>query len=147
MLDIYTDFAVNEAAVPVIPGRKSASERFAGADQTYSIEAMMGDGKALQAGTSHNLGQNFATHPAQSINNGIYYVGTRMFISIAGIGAALFMLFHRRTSSRRRTLWGLYAFFSIAYAALAIFWRSLPVHWRSPMCWWSPVSTPRGKRR
>ena len=60
MLDIYTDFAVNEAAVPVIPGRKSAAERFAGADQTYSIEAMMGDGKALQAGTSHNLGQNFA---------------------------------------------------------------------------------------
>jgi prolyl-tRNA synthetase len=60
MLDIYTDFAVNEAAVPVIPGRKSASERFAGADQTYSIEALMGDGKALQSGTSHNLGQNFA---------------------------------------------------------------------------------------
>jgi prolyl-tRNA synthetase len=60
MLDVYTDFAVNEAAVPVIPGRKTAAERFAGADQTYSIEAMMGDGKALQAGTSHNLGQNFA---------------------------------------------------------------------------------------
>jgi prolyl-tRNA synthetase len=60
MLDIYTDFAVNEAAVPVIPGRKSDSERFAGAERTYSIEAMMGDGKALQAGTSHNLGQNFA---------------------------------------------------------------------------------------
>jgi prolyl-tRNA synthetase len=60
MLDVYTDFALNEAAVPVIPGRKSAAERFAGADQTYSIEAMMGDGKALQAGTSHNLGQNFA---------------------------------------------------------------------------------------
>ena len=60
LLDVYADFAVNEAAVPVIPGRKSAAERFAGADQTYSIEAMMGDGKALQAGTSHNLGQNFA---------------------------------------------------------------------------------------
>ncbi|MEN3334188.1 MAG: prolyl-tRNA synthetase [Blastocatellia bacterium] len=60
MLDVYTDFAVNEAAVPVIPGRKTESERFAGADQTYSIEAMMGDGRALQAGTSHNLGQNFA---------------------------------------------------------------------------------------
>ena len=60
MLDIYTDFAVNEAAIPVIRGRKSESERFAGADRTYSIEAMMGDGKALQAGTSHNLGQNFA---------------------------------------------------------------------------------------
>ena len=60
MLDIYTDFAVSEGAVPVIPGRKSAAERFAGADQTYSIEAMMGDCKALQAGTSHNLGQNFA---------------------------------------------------------------------------------------
>ncbi|MBZ5696969.1 MAG: proline--tRNA ligase [Acidobacteriia bacterium] len=60
MLDIYTDFAMNEAAIPVIPGKKSQSERFAGADATYSIEAMMGDRKALQAGTSHNLGQNFA---------------------------------------------------------------------------------------
>jgi prolyl-tRNA synthetase len=60
MLDIYADFAMKEAAVPVIPGRKSDSEKFAGADITYSIEAMMGDGKALQAGTSHNLGQNFA---------------------------------------------------------------------------------------
>ncbi len=60
MLDVYTDFAVREAAIPVIPGLKSDSERFAGADQTFSIEAMMGDGKALQAGTSHNLGQNFA---------------------------------------------------------------------------------------
>ncbi len=60
MLDIYADFAVNEAALPVIPGRKSESEKFAGADTTYAIEAMMGDGKALQAGTSHFLGQNFA---------------------------------------------------------------------------------------
>jgi len=60
MLDIYADFAVRDGAVPVIAGRKSLSERFAGADQTYSIEAMMGDGKALQSGTSHNLGQNFA---------------------------------------------------------------------------------------
>jgi prolyl-tRNA synthetase len=60
MLDIYTDMAVTDAAIPVIPGRKSDSEKFAGADVTYSIEAMMGDGKALQAGTSHNLGQNFA---------------------------------------------------------------------------------------
>ncbi len=60
MLDIYTDFARNEAAVPVIPGRKSDSEKFAGAVRSYTIEAMMGDKKALQAGTSHNLGQNFA---------------------------------------------------------------------------------------
>jgi len=60
MLDAYTDFAVNDAAIPVIPGRKSDAEKFAGADITYSIEAMMGDGKALQAGTSHYLGQNFA---------------------------------------------------------------------------------------
>ena len=60
MLDVYTDFAVNEAAVPVIPGEKSAAERFAGADQTLTIEAMMGDKRALQSGTSHNLGQNFA---------------------------------------------------------------------------------------
>ena len=60
MLDVYTDFAVNEAAIPVIPGEKSEGERFAGADQTLCIEAMMGDGRALQSGTSHNLGQNFA---------------------------------------------------------------------------------------
>ncbi len=60
MLDVYTDFAVNEAAVPVIPGEKSEGERFAGADSTFTIEAMMGDYKALQAGTSHNLGQNFS---------------------------------------------------------------------------------------
>lgn len=60
MLDIYADFAVNEAAVPVIRGVKSEMERFAGAVETLTIEAMMGDGKALQSGTSHNLGQNFA---------------------------------------------------------------------------------------
>lgn len=60
MLNVYTDFAVNEAAIPVIPGRKSNIEKFAGAVRSYTIEAMMGDGKALQSGTSHNLGQNFA---------------------------------------------------------------------------------------
>ena len=60
MLDLYADFATNEAAVPVFKGVKSESEKFAGAVNTYSIEAMMGDTKALQAGTSHNLGQNFA---------------------------------------------------------------------------------------
>lgn len=60
MLEIYADFARNEAAVPVITGQKSESEKFAGAVSTYSIEAMMGDTKALQAGTSHFLGQNFA---------------------------------------------------------------------------------------
>ena len=60
MLDIYTDFAIKEGAVPVIPGRKSNTEKFAGAVRSYSIEAMMGDTRALQAGTSHHLGQNFA---------------------------------------------------------------------------------------
>ncbi len=60
MLDIYADFAINEAAIPVIRGLKSDNERFAGALRTYTIEAMMGDKKALQSGTSHNLGQNFA---------------------------------------------------------------------------------------
>ena len=60
MLDVYTDFAVSDAAIPVIPGVKSEAEKFAGADVTYAIEAMMGDGRALQAGTSHFLGQNFA---------------------------------------------------------------------------------------
>src|SRR5207237_3126936 len=60
MLNAYADFAINDAAIPVIPGKKSDAEKFAGADVTYSIEAMMGDGKALQAGTSHFLGQNFS---------------------------------------------------------------------------------------
>jgi prolyl-tRNA synthetase len=60
MLDVYTDFAMREAAIPVIPGRKSDAEKFAGAEITYSLEAMMADGKALQFCTSHNLGQNFA---------------------------------------------------------------------------------------
>ncbi|HEX7973583.1 MAG TPA: proline--tRNA ligase [Anaerolineales bacterium] len=60
MLDVYTDFAVNEAAVPVVPGLKSDKEKFAGAVRSFTIEAMMGDTRALQAGTSHFLGQNFA---------------------------------------------------------------------------------------
>jgi len=60
MLDIYADFAENWMAMPVIKGVKTAGERFAGAVETYCIEALMQDGKALQAGTSHFLGQNFA---------------------------------------------------------------------------------------
>jgi prolyl-tRNA synthetase len=60
MLDIYADFAENEAAVPVIKGLKSDREKFAGALRSYTIEAMMGDLRALQSGTSHNLGDNFA---------------------------------------------------------------------------------------
>ena len=60
MLDVYADFAVNDAAIPVIRGEKSEKERFAGAQMTLTIEAMMGDGKALQSGTSHYMGQNFA---------------------------------------------------------------------------------------
>jgi len=60
MLNVYADFAENEAAVPVIKGRKSESEKFAGAVTSYSIEAMMGDTRALQSGTSHYLGDNFA---------------------------------------------------------------------------------------
>lgn len=60
MLDVYADFAERFMAVPVLKGVKSANERFAGALETYCIEALMQDGKALQAGTSHFLGQNFA---------------------------------------------------------------------------------------
>ncbi|NOT51717.1 MAG: proline--tRNA ligase [Chitinophagaceae bacterium] len=60
MLNVYADFVENWMAVPVIKGIKSPNERFAGAEETYCIEAMMQDGKALQAGTSHFLGQNFA---------------------------------------------------------------------------------------
>ena len=60
MLGVYADFAETELALPVVRGQKTAAERFAGAEATYSIEALMPDGKALQSGTSHNLGQNFS---------------------------------------------------------------------------------------
>ncbi len=60
MLEVYADFAENWLALPVVRGKKTANERFAGALETYCIEALMQDGKALQAGTSHFLGQNFA---------------------------------------------------------------------------------------
>ena len=60
MLAVYKDFSESELAMPVLDGRKSESEKFAGAQVTYSIEALMGDGRALQAGTSHMLGQNFS---------------------------------------------------------------------------------------
>jgi prolyl-tRNA synthetase len=60
VLSLYKDFAEAELAIPVIEGRKSARERFAGATETYAIEALMSDGKALQMGTSHNLGQHFS---------------------------------------------------------------------------------------
>jgi len=60
ILALYKEFCETELAMPVIAGSKSEAEKFAGASRTYSIEALMGDGRALQAGTSHNLGQNFA---------------------------------------------------------------------------------------
>ena len=61
MLEVYRSFSEEMLAMPVVWGRKSESEKFAGALRTYAIEALMGDGKSLQAGTSHNLGQHFAT--------------------------------------------------------------------------------------
>ena len=60
MLGVYKEFCERVLAMPVLDGQKSSSEKFAGASKTYSIEALMGDGRALQAGTSHNLGQNFS---------------------------------------------------------------------------------------
>ena len=60
MLDVYRDFAYNVMAIPVLTGQKTEKEKFAGADDTYTMEAVMHDGQALQMGTSHNLGQNFA---------------------------------------------------------------------------------------
>jgi prolyl-tRNA synthetase len=93
MLDIYTDFARNEAAVPVIPGMKSESEKFAGAVRSYTIEAMMSDTKALQAGTSHNLGQNFAkAFDIQYLdeNNALQYCWTTSWgLSTRFIGAII----------------------------------------------------------
>jgi len=69
ILDIYADFAENTMAMPVIKGEKTAGERFPGAEATYSIEALMQDRKALQAGTSHFLGQNFAKAQAIKFQN------------------------------------------------------------------------------
>lgn len=93
MLDIYTRFAVEDAAVPVIPGRKSNSEKFAGAVHSYSIEAMMGDTKALQAGTSHLLGQNFAKAfniQYLDMNNELQYCWTTSWgVSTRFIGAII----------------------------------------------------------
>ena len=60
MMNVYADFVENFMAIPVVKGVKTETERFAGADETFCIEALMQDGKALQAGTSHFLGQNFA---------------------------------------------------------------------------------------
>src|SRR6266487_1469944 len=60
MLEVYRDFIETELAIPVVKGRKSEAEKFPGADATYTIEALMPDGLALQSGTSHHLGQNFA---------------------------------------------------------------------------------------
>jgi prolyl-tRNA synthetase len=91
MLDVYTDFAVNDAAIPVIPGRKSDTERFAGAVRSYTIEAMMGDKRALQSGTSHFLGQNFARAFGTQFldrNNELQYVWqTSWGVSTRMIGA------------------------------------------------------------
>ncbi len=93
MLNIYTDFAVNDAAVPVIPGRKSSTEKFAGAVHSYSIEAMMGDTKALQAGTSHLLGQNFAKAfniQYLDVNNELQYCYTTSWgVSTRFVGAII----------------------------------------------------------
>jgi len=93
MLDVYATFAEEFMAVPVIKGLKTASERFAGAEETYCIEAMMQDGKALQAGTSHFLGQNFAKAfncQFQNKNNEQEYVwATSWGVSTRLIGALI----------------------------------------------------------
>jgi prolyl-tRNA synthetase len=91
MLEVYADFATRDAAIPVIAGRKSESEKFPGAMTSYSIEAMMGDRRALQAGTSHNLGQSFAkafdiTYLDQN-NESQYCWGTSWGMSTRMVGA------------------------------------------------------------
>ncbi len=93
MLEVYADFAEQFMAVPVIKGIKTAAERFAGADETYCIEALMQDGKALQAGTSHFLGQNFAKSfdvTFTSKENKVEYVwGTSWGVSTRLMGALI----------------------------------------------------------
>ena len=95
MLKVYADFVEKYLAVPVIQGVKSATERFAGAVDTYTIEAMMQDGKALQSGTSHFLGQNFAK--AQNVqfvdkNNKLDYPWATSFGVSTRLMGALFMV-------------------------------------------------------
>jgi len=93
MLAVYKDFAHTELAMPVIDGQKTDSEKFAGAERTYSIEALMRDGRALQAGTSHNLGQNFAKVfdiKFQARDKSVQYVyGTSWGVSTRMIGAVI----------------------------------------------------------
>jgi len=93
MLGVYADFAINEGAVPVIQGVKSENEKFAGAVQSTSIEAMMGDTRALQAGTSHFLGQNFAKAfniQYLDTNNTLQYVWTTSWgLSTRFVGAII----------------------------------------------------------
>jgi prolyl-tRNA synthetase len=93
MLAVYKEFAENELAMPVIDGEKTESEKFAGADRTYSIEALMRDGRALQAGTSHNLGQNFAKGfdiKFQARDKSVQFVyGTSWGVSTRMVGAVI----------------------------------------------------------
>ena len=93
MLAVYKDFAHTELAMPVIDGQKTDSEKFAGAERTYSIEALMRDGRALQAGTSHNLGQNFAKVfdiKFQARDKSVQYVyGTSWGVSTRMIGGVI----------------------------------------------------------
>ena len=93
MLGVYKDFAETELAMPVVDGQKTESEKFAGAERTYSIEALMRDGRALQAGTSHNLGQNFAKVfdiKFQARDKSVQYVyGTSWGVSTRMIGAVI----------------------------------------------------------
>ncbi len=93
ILEVYRRFAEDYMAMPVISGLKSESEKFAGADHTYTIEAMMQDGKALQAGTSHHLGQNFAKAfdvQFQTEKGGLEYVcATSWGVSTRLIGALI----------------------------------------------------------
>ncbi len=93
ILGVYKEFAENVLAMPVVAGRKSESEKFAGALRTYSIEGLMGDGRALQAGTSHNLGQNFAKAfniQFQARDKSLQYVhGTSWGVSTRLIGGVI----------------------------------------------------------
>ena len=93
MLDVYAEFAEEHIALPVVKGVKTPNERFAGAEDTYCIEALMQDGKALQAGTSHFLGQNFAKAfdvQFQTKEGGLEYVwGTSWGVSTRLMGALI----------------------------------------------------------
>ena len=101
MLEVYRKFVEEFLAIPLIGGRKSAAERFPGADETYTIEGLMGDGRALQCGTSHFLGQNFAQGVRNPLSRRAERDAARVADELGRFDAAARRDDHGRTATTR----------------------------------------------